>query len=263
MRYPGGKWSLAPWIVSLMPAHKIYVELFGGAASVLLVKNRSQGEIYNDLDSDVVNVFRVLRDPEKAARLQELLRLTPFSYEEYLHAHERTGDIVEDVRRMIFRSYAGIGSDSIHRKHAGFRGLKGEKAGGLTAASDWIGVPESISVFVERFRGVSLENRTALHVISLYDRPDTLFYADPPYLMSTRSSRSVKYSQEMTDEDHIALHDALCKIKGMAMVSGYPSELYDKLYSGWTMFEHNGRCANGKKRTEVIWLSPNIKAGLF
>lgn len=133
MRYPGGKFALAKKIVSLMPSHACYVELFGGAASVLMQKTRSQGEVYNDMDGNIVNVFRVLRDPIQAEKLKRLLKLTPFAYEEYLLAYEPSTDPIENARRIIYRSYAGIGSDSIHRRNAGFRGLKNYQSS-VTAA---------------------------------------------------------------------------------------------------------------------------------
>ena len=82
-RYHGGKWRLAPWIIEHFPPHRVYVEPFGGAASVLLRKPRSYAEVYNDRWSDVVNVFRVLRDPVRAAALKRLIALTPFARDEF------------------------------------------------------------------------------------------------------------------------------------------------------------------------------------
>jgi len=261
MRYPGGKYKLAKWVISHFPAHDTYVELFGGGASVLMRKPRSIGETYNDLDGDVVNVFRVLRNPAQAAILEMLLKLTPYAKDEYDAAYETTDDPIEAARRMIFRSFAGHGSDSITRPHAGFRGFKNEN--GVTSANEWSHFPKEIAIFSERLQGVCIENRDALEVITQYDRPSTLFYADPPYVKASRTSRSVRYKHEYTDEQHADLAEALCSIKGMAIVSGYSSELYDRLYAGWTCVRHSHYAQGALKRTECLWLSPNIKTVMF
>jgi DNA adenine methylase len=262
MRYPGGKWKLAPWVISHFPAHDTYVELFGGAASVLMRKPRSIGEVYNDLNGDVVNVFRILRDPDQAQTLAQLLSLTPYAKEEYDLAYQPSEDPVESARRMIYRSFAGHGSDSITRPNAGFRAHR-NKESGVTGAQDWNNFPDELKTFTKRLQGVAIENRKAIKLIPLYDREDTSFYADPPYMISTRSSRSVKYVCEMSDDDHRELAEALHQIKGMAIVSGYPSELYDELYSGWRCVKKSHRAQNAKASTECLWLSLNIKTTLF
>ena len=262
MRYPGGKYRLAKWVISHFPAHDTYVELFGGAASVLMRKPRSKGEVYNDLNGDVVNVYRVLRNRDQAIELARLLALTPYAKEEYLLAYESCDDPIERARRMIFRSFAGHGSDSVTRAHAGFRGYK-NKESGITAAQEWADFPKEILCFVERLCGVLIEQKEAIKVIPFFDRPDTLFYADPPYLISARSARSVKYLYEMTDEEHVELAVILHKIRGMAIISGYPSELYDQIYSDWRCVRKSHRAQNAKKTVECLWLSPNIKTTLF
>jgi len=109
LRYPGGKYLIAEWVIGHFPSHNLYVEPFGGAESVLMVKPRSKGEIYNDLNGDVVNVFQILRDPDQASRLKELIELTPFALDEYRRAYESCEDPIEKARRMIFRSFAGKG----------------------------------------------------------------------------------------------------------------------------------------------------------
>jgi DNA adenine methylase len=262
MRYPGGKYKLAQWVISHFPAHETYVELFGGAASVLMRKPRSIGEVYNDLDGDVVSVFRVLRNREQAAELARLLALTPYANKEYRLAYEPSDDPIERARRMIFRSFAGHGSDSVTRAHAGFRGHR-NKDSGVTAAQEWAGFSDEIAIFTERLQGVCIEQREALKLIPVFDRTDTLFYADPPYLQSTRSARSVKYRYEMTDADHIELAEALHQIRGMVIVSSYPSELYDRLYTDWRCVQKNHHAQNALKTIECLWLSPNIKTMLF
>ncbi len=262
MRYPGGKFKIAKWVISHFPGHEFYVEPYGGAASVLMAKPRTQGEIYNDLDGDVVNVFRVLRDPNQAQELERVLRLTPFAYEEYKNAYDPCDDPIERARRTIFRSFASIGSDGVSRRNPGFRGLKNNETS-VTAAQEWSRYPNAIRQFVDRLTNVLIEQRPALHLIGLYDRKETLFYVDPPYVMSTRSKSSVLYSNEMTDEDHTLLAAALHKVKGMVVLSGYPSPLYDDLYQDWRKVLRSATAQNGKGRTECLFLSPNIKTTLF
>lgn len=262
LRYPGGKFRLAKWIISHFPQHEFYVEPYCGAASVLMQKPRTRGEIINDLDGDVVNVFRVLRDPDTAKELERLTRLTPFAYEEYKFAYATCDDPIERARRTIFRSFASIGSDGVSRKASGFRGLKNNETS-VTAAQEWSRWPDAIPTFVNRLRNVLIEHRPALHLLKLYDRVETLFYIDPPYVMSSRSTQSVRYFNEMTDQDHIDLANVLHQVKGMVVLSGYQSALYDQLYSDWRMIKRTTTAQNGKGRVECLWLSPNIKTTLF
>jgi DNA adenine methylase len=262
LRYPGGKYKLAKWIISHFPQHSFYVEPYGGAGSVLMAKPKVQGEIYNDLDGDVVNVFRVLRNPKQAKELERQIRLTPFAYEEYKCAYEPCDDLVERARRIVFRSFASIGSDGVSRRNSGFRGLKNNETS-VTAAQEWARYPDAIQAFVDRLRCVLIEQRPALHLLQLYDRKETLFYVDPPYLMSTRSKSSVLYANELSMEDHIVLSKALHQLKGMVVISGYPSDLYDDLYSDWPKMSKSATAQNGKGRVECLWLSPNIQTTLF
>lgn len=262
LRYPGGKFKMAKWVISHFPPHGLYCEPFGGAGSVLMQKPRVQGEIYNDLDSDIVNVFRVLRDPAQAKELERLCRLTPFAYEEYKNAYHPCDDPVEHARRVVFRSFASIGSDGVTRRNSGFRGLKNNETS-VTAAQEWSRYPDAISAFVERLQNVLIEHRDAMYLFGLYDRKDTLFYVDPPYVMNTRSKSSVLYSNELTDDDHEKLAERLRSLQGMIVLSGYSSDLYDRLYSGWRKVVKKATAQNGKGRTECLWLSPNIQPTFF
>lgn len=262
LRYHGGKWRLAPWIIEHFPPHRIYVEPFGGAASVLIRKPRSYAEVYNDQWDTVVNVFRVLRDPETAGRLRELLELTPFARSEF----EDTGDValaaitdtVERARRTIFRSFAGFGSAATNAEYAtGFR--SNSYRSGTTPAHDWANYPAVIPMFVERLRGIVIESRPAIQVLEAHDRPTTLHYCDPPYLHETRNMDrgNAAYAQEMTAEDHRVLADVLCELKGFVVLSGYRCSLYDELFADWPSVERTGPFADGaRRRTEVLWLSP-------
>lgn len=278
LRYHGGKWRLAHWILTFFPAHRVYVEPFGGAASVLLRKPRCYAEIYNDLDDEVVNVFRVLRDPASAVRLRDLLTLTPYSRADFEAAYLYADDDVERARRSIVKAFMGFGSGSIHdpREHGmrtrastwkpptGYRANSDRS--GTTPAYDWSHYPEQIAAFCERMQGVVIENRRATAVLSTHDKTDALHYVDPPYVRSTRSllkrrGTTGAYKHEMTDDDHRELSTVLHGLRGMVVLSGYPCELYDReLYADWERHERKHLADGARTRTEVVWLNPACAA---
>ncbi len=217
LRYPGGKYTLAKWIISHFPQHVIYVEPYGGGGSVLMQKPESGGEIYNDIYGDVVNVFKVLRDPRQAQELERLIRLTPCSYEEYKNAYEPCDDPIERARRVIYRSFVTIGADGVSRRNAGFRGVKNYESA-IVTAQEWARYPDMIKAFTNRLRNVLIENRDAMILFKTYDRPTTLFYVDPPYVRSTRGKQTGIYTKEMTDQDHVELARVLHQVKGKATI---------------------------------------------
>lgn len=248
LRYFGGKFKLASWIESHFAAHDVYVEPFGGGASVLMAKDRAQIEIYNDLDSEIVNVFRVLRD--RPDELGGLLRLTPYAEAEYAAAYEPAEDTVERARRTIVRSFQGLGADSIHRK-SGFRKYPHRRIGRHSqtiCAHEWRTYPDHIETFAGRLRGVQIECGDAIELMRRYDTPKTLHYVDPPYVMSARKTAEKRYGHEMNDDDHRALASALKGLSGMVVLSGYRSQLYDELYDCWHRDERRFYDS-----TEVLW----------
>ncbi len=259
MRWHGGKWLLAPWIISHFPQHRTYVEPFGGAASVLLRKTRSYAEIYNDLDDEAVNLFRVLRS-ERAPELMEALRLTLFARSEFAVAYEKCEDPVERARRLVTRSFMGFGGDAVKNRTTGFRNDSNRSGG--PPAKDWANYSDSLPALIERLRGVVVECRPAEYIIGKYDSPDTLFYVDPPYVHGSRDiSGNGKlprhtYEFEMTDRDHIQLLDQLRTIDGMVVLSGYPSALYDEVLSDWQRVERVALADGARERTEVLWINP-------
>lgn len=266
LRYHGGKWRLAPWLLGFFPAHRIYVEPFGGGASVLMRKLRAYAEIYNDLDGEIVNVFQVLRDPDSAARLRDLLNLTPYARDEYVRSFDFATDPVEQARRSIIRSFMGFGSNSLNRGiQSGFRANSNRSH--TTPALDWVNWPSQIAVYCERLRGVVIENRQAVEVSRRHDAPDALHYLDPPYPHGTRSYAKSHghrgYMHEMADDDHRVLADAAHALTGMVVLSGYACPLYDReLYPRWERHERQHLADGARKRTEVVWLNPACSAAL-
>lgn len=248
---------LAPWIISHFPSHRIYVEPFGGAASVLLRKERSYSEVYNELDGEMVNVFAVARD--HGEKLKEQLHFTPFSRTEFELSFEPSLYPIEQARRTIIRSFMGFGSDAITSKYVtGFR--CNSNRSGSTPAHDWKNYAECFDLIIERLRGVVVENKDAIDCMRQHDSVDTLHYVDPPYLHETRSKKGKHgYRHEMTDQQHRELADFLRTLKGSVVVSGYHSDLYDDLYSGWNIFERAARADGAASRVEVLWISPNTE----
>lgn len=264
LRWHGGKWRLAPWIVAHFPPHRVYVEPYGGAASVLLRKPRCYSEVYNDLDDEVVHLFRVLRDPDLAPRLIEALRLTPFARAEFEASYEVSTEPVERARRLVVRSFMGHGADGTTSPYrTGFRSNALKR--GSPPQRDWTNYPEGLAITVERLREVIVENRDALDVIGKYDSPETLHYVDPPYVWETRSRLDRKpdggnYRHELTDEQHRTLLATLRGLEGMVVLSGYATEMYDETLAGWLRVEREALADGGRKRVEVLWINPAAAA---
>lgn len=271
LRYHGGKWELGPWIISHFPPHRVYVEPYGGGASVLIRKPRSYAEIYNDLDNEVFTLFLMTRDPGED--LGRALELTPYARAEFDLSYEPTDDPLERARRVIVRSYMGFGGNlgrptrSGKPQRTGFRMTA--HTSGRNCARVWADYHEAHRAIVERMRGVVIENREALEVIDRNDTTETLVYADPPYVHSTRSGKAngsvCGYRHEMTDPQHEDLARRLHRCKGPVIVSGYPSGLYEDLYTpalGWKRVERPAQADGAAPRMEVLWLR-NVETDLF
>lgn len=265
LRYHGGKWRLAPWIIEHFPPHRIYTEACGGAGSVLLRKTCSYSEVYNDLDGQIVNLFRVLRDPTQARELVRQVRLTPYARAEFNASYLLAEDPIEQARRTLFRSMAGFSTvGATGRWKTGFRGNVTRT--GTTPAHDWQTFPAALEQIIERLRGVVIEHDDALEVIARYDGPGTLHYVDPPYPSSTRYVRwaGEAYAHEMTDDQHRDLARLLRQAKGTVIISGYACELYDmELYPDWQRNERQSHADGAKDRTEVLWINRPYPLPLF
>jgi DNA adenine methylase len=263
IRYHGGKFRIASWVLSHFPPHELYVEAFGGAAGVLLQKPRAPAEVYNDLDGDIVNFFRVLREPDQRQQLETLLALTPWAREEFEWAWQPSEDPVERARRTAIRAMMGFGSAGASKGTTGFRVDVDRDYGG--GPQYWQRYPEQIRVAGQRMQGVLVEHRPAIDVLQAFDTPRTLHYVDPPYVHETRVMRNRTYRHEMTDEEHAHLLDALRKLKGMVVVSGYPTRLYADRLADWHSTSMQARISAGRgggTRTEVLWINPACRAAL-
>lgn len=262
VRYHGGKWKLAPWILQHLPQHRVYVEPFGGGGSVLLRKHRSYAEVYNDLDGEMVNLFCVARDRGEA--LAQLLELTPFARAEFALAYEPSSDPIEQARRTVIRAFMGFGSAGASGQSTGFRANSNRS--GTTPAHDWMNYPDCLRLVVQRLRGVVVENRDALEVMQTHDCEEAAHYVDPPYVHSTRAiqGRAPSYRHELTDQQHELLAAGLRTLRGRVVLSGYRCALYDSLYGDWQRIDAAAHADGARDRVESLWLSPNCpQTGLF
>ena len=259
LRYHGAKFRLAPWVMQFFPDHRVYVEPFGGAAGVLLQKPRAYAEVYNDLDDDIANFFRVLRDPAQSELLIQLLQLTPYARSEFDLSYEECDEPVERARRTAIRAGMGFGSAGATKGVTGFRIDTARPYG--TAQHLWSRYPGQLLAVIDRLQGVLIENRAAIEVMQQHDTADTLHFVDPPYVFGTRSLRNVVhgcYRHEMTDEQHLELLGVLKNLQGMVVLSGYPSDLYQRELADWQVHTTGSRISAGRGtavKTEVLWLN--------
>jgi DNA adenine methylase len=259
LRYFGAKFRIAPWIIPQFPPHICYVEPFGGGCNILLRKPPSYNEVYNDLDGEVVNFFRILRD--RSDELIRAIQLTPYAREEQcLGFDPSTGDDLERARRLYVRCWQSHGGGRTQWR-TGWRYEKGNHRG-TRVIDDWNRV-DHLQAIVARLKNIQIEHDDALKIIPRFDSPATLFYLDPPYLSLTRSDRwkEKAYTCEMTDEQHCDLARILNSIQGMAIISGKPSPLYDELYSGWTTMQKEVNTDFQSRTIEKLWISPNARRG--
>jgi DNA adenine methylase len=254
----GGKFSHLDWLLPLLPECHHYCEPFAGSAAILLNRSPSPVETYNDLDGEVVNFFRVLRDSS-----DELIRkigLTPFSREEFSLACEPPPENVTDVeraRRFFIRARqvrTGLAQTASLGRWANCKNTT--RAGMSGVVSRWLGSVEALPSIAERLLRVQIENRPALELIDLYDESGTLFYCDPPYVHDSRGD-SKAYGYELTDAQHGALASKLGSIKGKAAVSGYRCDLYEELFRGWKRIDARVKQTHSVKqpRQESLWVN--------
>lgn len=247
LNYPGAKWGMAEEIVSLMPPHRSYLEPFFGSGAVLFNKPPSAIETVNDIDGDVVNFFTVLREhPEELARL---IDLTPYARDVFDDAHHNRGtEPLDRAYRFAIRSKMGHGFKTYEKTGFKIDRYSRERS---YCVDCWNNLPKGIQIAAKRLKEVQIENRPALDIIRRFNFDNVLIYADPPYLLDTRGGK--QYRHEMTEQDHIDLLAALLQHKGPVILSGYPSELYDRELNGWSRITRKAYNQNADQRTEVLW----------
>jgi DNA adenine methylase len=262
IKWYGGKGQIAAKIIGYLPPHVTYVEPFGGAASVLFAKEPSAVEVYNDVHSGVVNLWRVLRDTDRFEDFRRLCALTPYSREEYdtcCATWETEADPTVKAWkffvgcRMAFSGYLGHGWAV--SKDTPRRGMS-------MVVSAYLSAVDGLEDVCRRLSTVQIEHGPYTRVLSQYDTPDTLFYCDPPYVSDTRVSPNV-YTHEFTEKDQLDLVSALSRVQGRVVLSGYANLLYDAALEplGWARYDfttqlRSARATEGKKRVESVWLNP-------
>lgn len=258
----GGKFSHLDWLLPLLPTCHHYCEPFSGSGAVLLNRESSPVETYNDIDGDVVNFFRVLRDRHE--ELIRLIALTPFSREEYHQAiYGATHGIsdVERARRFYIKARqtrTGLAQTASLGRWANCKDTS--RAGMSGVVSRWLGGIDALDGIAQRLIRVQIENRPAIDVIRLYDSPTTLFYCDPPYLHATRGDAKA-YGFEMDEGQHREFAEAVNECKGMVAVSGYDHPLMDEFFrpGRWfkTMGEDKTIHSTKGTRQEGLWTNFN------
>ncbi len=250
VKYPGSKWSLAGWIIDFFPEHHSYLEPFFGSGAVLFNKPRSSIETVNDLDGNVVDLFEwIKKDPE---HLAHEVYWTPYSRQVYDGAFL---EIPEDSLQKAVNFYIRLNMGHGFRTNGEKVGWKNDVQGRERSytSQDWCNLPEKIMQAAERLRGVQIENRPAIELIKRFNFENVLIYCDPPYMLQTRHGK--QYRHEMDDKDHEELLKVLLRHKGCAVISGYDTELYNDMLTGWHKFEAVPYSQVCSKKREIIWMN--------
>jgi DNA adenine methylase len=250
LKYPGSKWRIAKWIVAQMPEHHSYLEPFFGSGAVLFNKKPSDIETVNDLDNRVYTLFKVIREqPETLARM---IFSIPYSRYEYdLAFKEVPENEIEIAVQLLIQCWQGHGFRTNGYKVGWKNDVQGrEKAYALL---NWNRLPGWIMDAAKRLKQVQIEHMPAVELIKRFRYPNGLIYADPPYVLDTRSGK--QYKHEMSDKDHIKLLEILLQHPGPVMLSGYNSDLYNETLKGWTRLKTKSNAEGGNIRTEVLWMN--------
>ena len=258
LKYPGSKWRIADWVISLMPEHRVYCEPFFGSGGVFFNKKPAYIETINDIDGNIVNLFKVCRD--KPDELAKTINLTPFARDEFVACYDTScGDDVERARRTLVRFHQSFGTTNSSK--TSWRNV--QTAGGPRCATMWGDLPDIIIECCSRLKEAQIESINAIELIKRYNSPDTLIYCDPPYLQSLRKKNM--YANEFSEEQHKDLLSAVKASKSMIMLAGYDNELYNRELDGWHIEEIETIAQMGLHRTEKMWMNfnPSVQKTFF
>lgn len=260
LKYPGSKWNIAGKLAILVPEHHSYLEPYFGSGALLFHKPPSAIETVNDLDSEVVNLFRCIQ--KDSERLSRLVMTTPYSREAYdrqftAAPEELYASDFQKAAGFLIRCWQGYGYRTGGAKVGWRNDVQGRER--AYALRDWYRLPERIIDITERLRMVQIENRPALEVIKRFDYGNVFIYLDPPYLIGTRSGGRKQYRHEMTDVEHEDLLKVLVSLRAKVMVSGYESDMYNDYLSGWQKMHFNSCAEQGKPRTETVWMNYSME----
>lgn len=247
LKYPGGKWRIADWIIKHLPAHKVYCEPFFGGGGVFFKKEPSYIETINDLNGDIVNLFKVVR--ERPAELAAVLEFTPWARDEYKSCNAPAADEVERARRTLVRHHQSFGTTNSNLN----TWRNSQTANSPRCAAQWSALPDTVMQMCQRLKMAQIENVDALVLIERYNDPDTLLYLDPPYLQSTR--KRGMYKCEMTDKQHMELLELVKQSKSKVCLSAYDNELYNEKLKDWFTSEIKTTAQMGKQRVEKIYMN--------
>lgn len=258
-RWYGGKYSHLNWLLPLLPKTKRFCEPFGGSAAVLINREPAEVETYNDLDGDVVNFFKILRDQKE--ELLEKIALTPFSREEFKKAIEKKGnkDLSDLERARLFFVRAGQARTGLAQEATPGRWaycVKTSRRDMSGAVSRYHGRLKQLKQTADRLRRVQIENLPAIKVIRKYDSEETLFYCDPPYPHESRGDPKA-YGYEMSDKEHRELAEVLHAVDGKVALSSYKCDLMNELYGGWNRIDAKEKTNHSSKgtRQESLWVN--------
>jgi DNA adenine methylase len=249
IKYYGGKSYMTKIILSHFPKdYEIYVEGFGGGASVLFEKPQEGIEVYNDLGENVYSLFKVLSDKDKFDELKHRLDLTPYSHQ----LRDEYKELLKDKLSLEDRAYYFI-----YVNKSSFNGVGGFSTTMLVrrnmskSCSDYLSMIDKLPNIHNRLSSVIIEHRDIMELLKKYDGEKTFFYLDPPYVKSTRSS-STTYEVEMSDDRHREMLDFLLACKSKVLISGYNHPIYDCLNGKFERvdFQSPNSCSD---RLESLW----------
>lgn len=255
LKYPGSKGNIVSDLIQLLPVHKVYLEPYFGSGTLFFCKEPAAIETINDMDSDIVNLFKVIRDAPVS--LANSLIATPYSREVYDNSYEyrENESDVQKAVKFLTKCWQGYGSRGCASK-VGFKTdiSKREK---MYAVWDWYGLPQRVIDVADRLRKVQIEHRPALELVQLYNNHDTFMYLDPPYLFETRtkSNAGKQYRQEMSNSDHEELLKFIIQSQAKIMISGYDSDMYNYYLKSWHKKSFCSCSEKGAQRKEVIWMN--------